>query len=48
MSIEIAIKIISKFNEWRTGGQFPMLNPKLVTLAIDEVIKHYENTTKKI
>ena len=42
MSIEIAIEILRKFNAWRTGSDVPMLNPKKVTLAIDEVIKHYE------
>lgn len=48
MSLEIAIAILRKFNAWRNGAAVNMVRPELVTLAIDEVIKHYENTTEKI
>ena len=48
MTIEQAIAILRKHNAWRNGAAVNMVRPELVTLAIETVIKHYENTTQKI
>lgn len=48
MSIEQAIIILRKHNAWRNGAAVTMVRPELVTLAIDTIIKHYENTIEKI
>lgn len=42
MTIEQAITILKEYNAWRNGAAVNMVRPELVTLAIDEVIKHYE------
>lgn len=48
MTIEVAIAILRKHNAWRIGAAVYMVRPELVTLAIDTIIKHYENTREKI
>ena len=48
MSIEQAIAILRKHNAWRNGAAVNMVRPELVTLAIETIIKHYENTPQKI
>jgi hypothetical protein len=44
MSIEIAIEILKEFNEWRNGKEIAMIPPKIITQAINTVIKHYEQS----
>ena len=48
MSIEQAIEILRNHNAWRNGAAVNMVRPELVTLAIETIIKHYENTPEKI
>lgn len=48
MTIEQAIAILRKYNAWRNGAAVNMVRPELVTLAIETIIKHYENTTQEI
>lgn len=48
MTIEQAIWILRKHNAWRNGAAVNMVRPEFVTLAIETIIKHYENTTQKI
>ena len=48
MTIEQAIAILRKYNAWRNGGAYHCVRPDLVTLAIETIIKHYENTPEKI
>ncbi len=44
MSIEVAIEILKEFNEWRNGKEIAMIPPKIITQAINTVIKHYEQS----
>lgn len=44
MSIKQAIAILKKHNAWRNGAAVNMVRPELVTIAIETIIKHYENT----
>lgn len=44
MSLQRAIEILKEFNEWRNGKDIAMIPPKIVTQAINTVIKHYEQS----
>lgn len=39
MKIEKAIIVLTKYNRWRRGEDMPMLQPKVVSEAIDTVLK---------
>jgi hypothetical protein len=44
MTIDEAITILRKHNAWRNGSAITMVRPELVTLALETIIKHYENS----
>lgn len=50
MTTDEAIKVLKKYNKWRIGDaeDIPMLDPKIVTEAINVAIKDMENTQKSM
>ena len=45
MELQRAIEILTEYNKWRLGADTPMLEPSLITVALNKVIEEY--TTKK-
>ncbi len=45
MELIRAIEILTEYNKWRLGADTPMLEPSLITVALNKVIEEY--TTKK-
>lgn len=48
MTIEEAIAILKHHNEWRRGADIPMEEPKVIGEAIDTVVNHFRDDTKKV
>ena len=42
-----AIKILSEHNNWRRGGDMPMINPRLIGFAIDKAIEVLKQKRKR-
>ncbi len=42
MSLKEAIEILKQYNNWRLGDDSDMLDPKLISEAIELVIQEYE------
>ena len=42
MTIDEAIKILKEHNIWRRGAEMEPTNPKLLGIAIDTILKHFE------
>ena len=47
MNLRKALLVLTEYNKWRLGAQIEMLNPKLITEAIEVILKHYEKTNEK-
>jgi hypothetical protein len=45
MELKRAIEILTEYNRWRLGEDVPMIEPSLITVALNKVIDEY--TTKK-
>ena len=39
MTIQVALKILERHNDWRIGKEIPMLKPELIGQAIDKAIE---------
>jgi len=39
MDLKEAIKILEHFQKWRTGSDIEMIHPKVLTKAIDLILK---------
>ena len=46
MELIRAIEILTEYNKWRLGADTPMLEPSLITVAINKVIANYNQTKK--
>jgi len=42
MELQEAVHILKQHNKWRIGADIPMVHPKDLTEAINEVVKYYE------
>jgi hypothetical protein len=42
MTIIEAIQVLKHHNKWRKGADIEMTDPKILSEAIDEIIRHYE------
>jgi hypothetical protein len=42
MEIKEAIKLLEYHNRWRLGADVPMIRPKVLTEAIETILKDYE------
>ena len=42
MTLKKAIKVLKIYNNWRLGDDSDMLDPKLISEAIELVIQEYE------
>lgn len=49
MKIDIAIKVLKQYNQWRRGedNDVPMLQPFTIGTALDTVIQYYEKSKSK-
>ena len=47
MNLRKALLVLTEYNKWRLGGPIEMLNPKLITEAIEVILKHHEKTNEK-
>jgi len=47
VSIEIAVKILVAYNEWRRGAEIEMLEPKEIGIALDKLIGYYYEHNNK-
>ena len=43
MELKQAIEILTEYNQWRLGEDIPMIEPSLITVALNEVIEEYNN-----
>lgn len=46
MTILEAIKILEHFQKWHTGSDIEMIQPKVLTKAIDLILKEVKKCTK--
>ena len=46
MTLKRAIEILIDHNKWRVGGEIPMQEPSLITIALDKVIADYLRKNK--
>jgi hypothetical protein len=46
MELIRAIEILTEYNKWRLGEDTQMLEPSLITVAINKVIANYNQTKK--
>ena len=42
MKLQSAIQILKRHNEWRRGAEIDQVDPKLIGMAIDTVVKYLE------
>jgi hypothetical protein len=50
MDLKETIEVLVKYNEWRKGAEIPMIEPKVISEALDSAInllKGLEKTNKK-
>lgn len=47
MSLNQAIEVLKKYNDWRIGKTNEMIPPIIITHAIEIIIKHYERQQSK-
>ena len=51
MTVEEAVYILKKHNEWRRETKYPskaeMISPKIVGIAIDTIVEHNEKSKSK-
>lgn len=43
MTLKQAIKILERHNKWRKGANIKMIEPKLISEAIDLIISHLQS-----
>jgi hypothetical protein len=48
MELKRAIEILTEYNQWRLGEDIPMIEPSLITVALNEVIANYNKREKTI
>jgi hypothetical protein len=48
MELKRAIEILTEYNRWRVGEDIPMIEPSLITVALNEVIANYNKREKTI
>jgi hypothetical protein len=46
MELKRAIEILTEYNKWRLGADAPMLEPSLITVALNKIIDNYNQTKK--
>ena len=46
MELIRSIEILTEYNKWRLGEDTQMLEPSLITVAINKVIANYNQTKK--
>lgn len=47
MSLRIALLVLKQHQEWRLGANIDQLNPKVITEAIEVILKHHEKKQAK-
>lgn len=46
MSVEKAFEILEKVLEWRKGNTNTQIEPKIINVAIERIIKYYKDSKK--
>ena len=47
MELKRAIEILTEYNKWRIGEDVPMIEPSLITVAINKIIANYNQNVKQ-
>jgi hypothetical protein len=47
MDLTTAIEILKEYRDWRQGDSDQMLSPRVISKALNTVIKHHEKKTEQ-